>query len=265
MKRNIASIFAAALLCAACSFDGGLLTEGSLKYDGYRLEFPQLPQLWLETLGAPHWRLVWVNPQNELETAITTGANPPDIHVLAHTASPVLAFPFWPVQGIEPGLMRPYGAVFPFDRAGSTIVLSRQGGIAAHFYTELTRISPPQDYPLRRAEYFNWPRFNELFSGGVLQEAMQADPWLADWQSIAQKSVESGFDRRRLKAQTSVEMLIPIYEGRWFGSSPYAGSLSPEGAIGLRVDVTDAVDAYFSTFGILKVKRGTWMLIPYKD
>jgi hypothetical protein len=240
----------------------------------YTLEFPALPDNWQEILGTPLWRLEWINTSGKQEQFRCSADNAPEIMLPYSTAVPVLAFPYWPDRDIVPGVVRPAGAIFPFDTDGTSIALSWRGGLDATVYRELalsfTSInsggndSKTQAYTKRQPQYFDWPRFRELLREGDIDSEVQQDPWLADWPSICLKIVQSGFDKRRIKARPCEEVLIPLGAGPWIGTSPFAEPLVPQDGGDLRIRAGDTVDTYFSAAGLFKVTQGVWILEAWK-
>jgi hypothetical protein len=284
MKRTHGFLFFALVLAGAMALGA---CDNPVIPPEYTVEFPALPPAWQELMGPAHWRLVWFNPQG-ISQSKECGAFPETvgssaIAVLAEVecppqwATPVLAYPYWPGRGIGPGEMRPAGCIFPFDTAGSTgstrgtIRLSWQGGVEAWFYRQLSEarsaaIGTIEAAALnkRRPEYFDWPRFRALMDSDVIPEAIREDPWQADWQDIAASTVKSGFDRRRIKAQATEELLVTgVPAGPFRGPSPFAKPLAQEPGVGFHVRVTARSDTYVSAEGILRVSLKTWVYYSF--
>jgi hypothetical protein len=173
-------------------------------------------------------------------------------------ASAVSALPFWQDKGIGPGTFRPAGAIFPFDASENRLVLSWKGGVDANLFWELAQAYSGKT-ATRLPQNFDWPRFRLLFDDPTLHEDIRADPWLADWQGIAEKMVASGFDKRRLVPEPRDSLKVPVSDGPWIGTSPFAPPLLFEA--GPVFPVRQASDTWVSAEGILRCNREAWILI----
>jgi len=241
----------------------------------YSLELPKIPRGWEALLGNPHWRIEWLNEQGRKETKTIRGNNGPEISLPPTLASGVLALPYWPDREISPGIFKPAGAIFPFDASGKTIVLSWRGGVDANLYWELAQAyqeaqeasAPPETQAAEQRAVsrlpwnFNWPRFRELFDDPGLNAEVRADPWLADWHSIAVKIVKSGFDKRRLVPEDRSSLEVPVNCGPWIGTSPFASPLFFDETTPV-FPVRPAADTWVSAEGILRCNTKTWILLP---
>jgi hypothetical protein len=245
----------------------------------YALDFPPLPAAWQELLGDARWRLIWTDSQGVTQTMETGGEAA--ISTVAEWATPALAFPYWPGRGILPGEMRPAGAIFPFDVRGDRLQLSWRGGAEAWFYRELAAArkaalaetgteggaaAAQGALDKRRPEYFDWPRFRSLMDSDVIPAAVREDPWKADWSEVAIRTVQSGFDRRRISGQATQELLAPGAElgsGPFAGPSPFARPLLPEPGLGYRFAVTNRSDTYVSSGGVLRVSGKAWIYYSF--
>jgi len=235
---------------------------------GYVLELPELPYTWESMLGSPRWRVEWFDGEGRRQTAEVSGKARPKISLPGTLANPVLALPFWPEKGIAPGIFRPAGAIFPFDVSGNRLALSWQGGVDAAFFLELARaanggLPPGGTAALRLPWNFNWPRFRRLFDDPALNEEIRADPWLADWPGIAERTAQSGFDRRRLVPAAAVALEIPLGTGPWVGTSPFAAPLVFEGRPVF--PVRPPTDTWVSAEGFLRVSADAWIWREFPD
>ena len=226
----------------------------------YKLVLPELPPQWKELLGENHWRLEWVNEQGSWQRLdLRPGITPPEFSLINEWIYPVIAWPFWPEWELHPALMRPCGALFPWDVSGGDLIFSWKGGVDALFWKELGAASHAN---VQRSPWnFDWPRFREILSSGNLSEEVKQDPWLADWRDIAARTVQSGFDSRRIVSRKSSELIIPDLGGHWIGSSPFAAPLDapPEGP--LELNVYDNTETWVSSEGILKCSSLGWIFI----
>ena len=231
----------------------------SLLDSRYALELPELPDAWEAVLGSPSWQVEWVSDKGRKERITVQGSTA--IFLPQTWASAVLALPFWPEKGIGPGIFRPAGAIFPFDASGGTLVLSWQGGIDAYLFWELAQIAGNGGAAgIRMPHNFNWPRFRGLFADPSLNADVRADPWLADWNNIAARIVQSGFDRRRLVPEARTSLQVPVGPGPWVGTSPFTAPLLFEGIPAF--PVRQAADTWVSSEGILRCNTETWILLP---
>jgi hypothetical protein len=181
----------------------------------------------------------------------------------------VSAWPYWPLRGLEPGDFRPAGAILPYDaqisgKGPGRILLSWQGGVEARFFEALNRAAQDSagetgdSEDLRRAERFNWPAFRLLFSDPTVSEDFRADPWLSDWEAIAEKTLHSGFRKQWLGPVETWDLAIPV-PGPWVSPSPFV--MPAEGALKVREGPT--VQAWYSARGILHCAGASWMLFPW--
>ena len=253
-NRSIVLALALLLQFAACR-DGPIRSS-------YRPALPELPEHWKEIPGQPCWRLEWIDGNGKWREW-EGKSEAPDLHLGQEWTSPVLAWPFWPAMDLLPGYMRPAGALFPWDVSSGNLILSWEGGVEAFFWKELAHAEKSTAGAEGRLPwYFDWPRFRELLATGNIPENVRLDPWLPDWKSIAQRTVKSGFDRRRIVSRTFTGIVIPGLDGRWAGSSPFAPPLDvPEGCQ-LYIKASDTPDVWVSREGILKCSTSGWVLVP---
>jgi hypothetical protein len=252
--------------------------ESRINPSEYAVELPSLPPIWGKILGPPCWRIQWIDSDGGAACLDLREGEKPVIPVLREWATPVLAHPYWPARGLSPGMLRPAGAIFPFDvRSGGNfagnsgcIVLSWRAGSAAWFYRELAVAGAViQAVENRSPELFDWPRFRSLMASDALPEAVREDPWKADWQEVARKTVESGFDRRRIIAQAGEELSVSnlgkeFQAGPWLGASPFAAPIVPDEEGILRFNISGETETYFSPKGVLRISRNVWNFCPWE-
>jgi hypothetical protein len=273
----------------------------SLLDSRYSLKMPEIPQSWEILLGRPYWRVEWLNNEGRTETMTLRSNENGEISLPQTWANAVIAMPFWPDRGLRPGIFRPAGAIFPFDASGKSLVLSWRGGIDAHLFGEFVKVaaeataeaeagqetvpSPgeelPEEAPVestlmgraavpRLPSNFDWPRFRLLFEDPSVNAEVRADPWLADWHSIAAKIVQSGFDKRRLVPEPRINLTIPlsnginygIGRGPWIGTSPFAAPLLFEAEPVFPVRPT--ADTWVSDEGILRCNTEAWIFMKWE-
>jgi hypothetical protein len=250
---GIGAVFAVLNLLASCK-------EPVLR-QSYRVNLPVEPDGWLEVLGKAHWRIEW----NGGDGTDRSGEVVPDgkncyAGIMQEWTTAIIAWPYWPEKGIRPGVMRPAGALFPFDVSGGSINLSWNGGVDAVFFRELAALADEKRLP----HNFNWMRFRNLFSDGELPENILNDPWLADWRAIAAKTVSSSFDRRRITAQkgSSMNFTAPS-NGPWIGTSPFMRAQDWQTGDSVTVKVVNPVDIYFCPDGILRCSPNAYIWLAY--
>ena len=252
-------------LLAACLFTA--CNNWAFFHSQYTLILPKPPQTWVSILGEPDWRIEWLTPDGQKQFKNIESAQNIKIELPQTWASAVLAWPYWPRHNIGPGLFRPCGALFPFDASGGRLYLSWKAGPDAVYFWELARAcreNAAASRVPRLPHLFDWPRFRELFETDALGEEIRRDPWLADWPSIAQRTVNSGFDRRRLVPEPVSNMTIPVPPGHWFGSSPFAAPLSfGEGETPV-FPVRASADTWVSREGILRCNQKTWVFTAWE-
>jgi len=170
-------------------------------------------------LGVPCWRLEWRDPAGKPQSAEVSG-NSADITLLTQWPNGILAWPYWPEKGLAAGMFYPAGAIYPLDVSGSNLVLSWAGGIDAYFFREMDK-QRPQNTANRVPEYFDWKRFRALL-WETAPEDLRADPWLADWKDIAERTIRSGFRQSLLKTEkrSGTGIVLP-HDGPWMGASPF--------------------------------------------
>ena len=242
------------VLLAACS--------DSPRPSSYRPYMPVIPSHWQEILGEPHWRLQWIGEEGAWKDwEGPPGAKPPSFSPVAEWTTPILAWPFWPEAGLAPGIMRPGGAFFPWDASGDKLTLSWEGGIEAVFWKELASAERTSEASQGRFPwYFDWPRFRGLLESGDIPEEVRSDPWLVDWKEVAGKTVESGFDRRRIVSRRFTEVAVPGLGGFWVSVSPFMPPLDAPPGGPLLLMAASTPDTWVSSTGVLRCSTFGWVL-----
>ena len=241
-------------------------------HSSYQGVLPSLPAAWSEILGEAHWRLEWIGEEGLWqEKELAPGQEFPVLSLMGEWTIPVLAWPFWPARNVIPGMMRPAGGLFPWDTgSGDKLYLSWEGGVQAFFWKEMAMAAASlggdgeQQHGRdsgRWPWHFDWPRLRGIIENAEIPDEVCEDLWLADWRAIARRTVESGFDRRRIVSRRLSELVIEDLGGYWIGSSPFAAPLEAEPEGPLRLLVSDAVDTWISRDGILKCSVEGWVLI----
>jgi hypothetical protein len=205
----------------------------------------------------------WINPDGQIKTLEAEGPAAPGLDIMAEWTTPVIAYPFWPKQGIMPGIVRPAGALFPFDAEGNRISLSWRGGVDAWVYLRLRDAGGGDAPEVRQPHYFDWPRFRLLMESADIDEKVRLDPWLVDWQDLANRTIQSGFDRRRIKPAPREEIPVTIPQsGLYLGTSPFQEPRFLEKDETATFPVTGNVDTYITAQGMLRCTKGAWLWIP---
>ncbi|MDR1470205.1 MAG: hypothetical protein LBT00_13050 [Spirochaetaceae bacterium] len=238
----------------------GLSSCGGIVDQPYRLVMPTLPPAWQTILGGAHWRIEWIDDAGTIQTADA----PPDAHcavtVTNDAASPVLAYPYWPSLHLQPGDMKPAGAIFPWDVRGDSIELSWRGGVDAVLWRALSRAGNAK----REAASFNWKRWREAWNDGSFPAVAVRDPWLCDWESIAAKIAASGFDKRRVVVVNYP--LLPlsgeVCKDIWYGSSPFDTGTSAAPGEPLLLPIRPHASVVFSTTGVIRYSAAGMLLFP---
>jgi hypothetical protein len=224
----------------------------------YTLVLPKIPDNWVLILGEPHWKVEFLdNDGRKREKYLLPGQNT-EIELPVTWTNPVTAWPYWPDSELIPYFFKPAGALFPFDVSGNLLCLSWEAGSDSVFYWELA-FANDQDVTKAPAN-FDWLRFRELFKTDVLSSAVIKDPWLIDWRFVAEKTIDSNFDRRRLVPQTTEPLNVPVSAGPWFGTSPYSEPLFFDEKVMPVFPVHSGINVWVSSQGILRINGKTWVL-----
>ena len=265
-KQHTSSIRARLLIVVSINLMLAACDNGTIRAE-YRPVLPELPEHWEEHLGKAHWRLEWLDRQGFWQEAdILPGNEPPLLPLVHEWSNPVLAWPFWPSLNLLPAMMRPAGAIYPWDVSGGKITLSWKGGVEAIFWKELADSERTTAASQTRLPwYLDWPRFRTLLAEGNIPENVRQDLWLPDWKDIAQRTVQSGFDSRRIVSRPLSSIRIPALGGLWIGSSPFASPLYSDSENYMEISVGVITDTWISGEGILKASSSGWVFIPAID
>ncbi|MDR2964948.1 MAG: hypothetical protein LBU88_04160 [Treponema sp.] len=249
---KLTAFLVAVLLLAGC---------GNHLSSRYVLVLPIVPDSWTALLGQPCWRIEWIDPDGQFQrTDILPGGNL-TVELSVTWTNPVTAWPWWADSNIIPGLFKPAGGFFPYEVSGGQLCLSWEAGPDTVFYWELIYANTSDETKI--PANFDWLRFRELFATGVLGEEVCKDPWLVNWKSVAERTIASNFDRRRLVPEAAIPLAIPVGTGYWYSTSPFADPLFFTENDPPVFPVRPGVNAWISEEGILRVSGNTWTLSPY--
>jgi len=240
---------------------------GDIFSSRYFLTLPQAPEPWIYLMDEPNWRLEWLDKGGQRQIADILPGQNIEIEFPVTWTNPVTAWPYWPAYNLPPGLFKPAGALFPFDVSGEYLRLSWEAGPDTVFYWELALAYKYDDVKI--PANFDWSRFRELFKGEILNEAVREDPWLIGWRSVAERTVDSNFDRRRLVPQAVESVVIPLdllqkANGPWFGGSPFAEPLFFVDVDSAVFPVRSGVNVWISAGGILRCTNQTWVFTAWE-
>ena len=258
---NLSFVVAFSLLLACC---------GAEISSRYTLKLPELPEPWVSLLGEPHWRLEWLDKNGQKQMSDILPGQSASIELPVTWTNPVTAWPYWPGHNLIPGLFKPAGALFPFDvpdRKKPDLRLSWNAGRDTVFYWELGLAAlnkNPEDGSVKIPANFDWQRFRELFEQDALSESVREDPWLINWRFIAEKTIESSFDRRRLVPEAVQSVSIPVPSGPWYGTSPFAGTLQFSKNETPVFPVRTGLNVWISREGILRISGKTWIFTAWE-
>lgn len=217
---------------------------------------PQLPSGVESALGPPLWRIFWIDESLSV-CFLDTEDSSFSVHLPSGRHVPLQAYPYWPKRGIYPGDYPPAGTVYPALAAQWNTDLQWLGGVAAEFYIAMARSTVDSS---RSPERFDWNRFIAYMQTDVLLASPPLDPWLVDWDAVAEKTMASGFDRRRIKAmdlEASILSLPAGCEGEYFYASPFQETIyiAPEQSLPLYSNsYTPAI--LFNASYVLRVRKG---------
>jgi hypothetical protein len=228
----------------------------------YTLEFPETPQSWVRLLGEPHWRIEWFDPGGQKQSKDILSGTVTEVDIPVTWTNAVAAYPWWPDYNLIPGLFKPAGALFPHDISANRLHLTWEAGVDAVFYFELAYANS-QDIKKIPAN-FDWIRFRELFKSEVLNEAVCKDPWLVNWRYVAEKTISSNFDRRRLVPQTVESVSFQFTARRWYGTSPFSEPLVFIKDEPLVFKAISGINVWISGEGILRCNGKVSFFTPFK-
>jgi len=223
----------------------------------YTVELPETPELWVSLLGEPDWCIEWLDPDGKKQSTDVLPGKTVSIEIPVTWTNPVTAWPYWPKHSLVPGHFHPAGALFPYDINKKSLCLSWTAGTDTIFYWELAYANDSKEAKI--PANFDWPRFRELFKTKELSEAVCKDPWLVDWRSVAEKTINSNFDRRRIVPQTFESVHIPAGSGPWYGSSPFVEPLSFKEGEKPVFPIRPGINIWISSEGILRCSGKTWV------
>ena len=235
-----------------------LVCCGDLTPSSYTVIPPSPPEEWVSLLGEPHWRLEWMDKSGVRRTADILPGKSVKMEIPVTWANPVTARPYWPDHNLPAGIFKPAGAMFPFDADGGRLRLSWKAGTDSVFYWELALASRQNTAKL--PANFDWPRFRELFNDEAINEAVRNDPWLVNWRSVAEKTIASSFDKRRLVPEAAESVNIPAGSGPWYGTSLFSEPLYFDEGEKQVFPVRPGLNVWISEEGILRVSGKTWTI-----
>ena len=224
---------------------------------GYILEFPRPPDIWVSLLGEPHWRIEWYSPDGKRRIADILPGKSMEVELPVTWTNPVTAWPYWPDHNLYQGLFKPAGALFPFDVTEDRLRLSWNAGADTEFYRELALANNQNNSKM--PAYFDWQRFRRLFNSQAINEAVRNDPWLADWRTIAEKTISSNFDQRRLVPEKTESMPISVPAGVWYGTSPFSEPLYFTEDETPVFPIRSGINVWVSAEGILRCNGNIWI------
>ena len=251
----LAAILATVLLLAGC--------RNHLS-SSCTLALPAVPDAWTTLLGQPCWRIEWIDPDGQFQRKDILPGEGLAVELAVTWANPVTAWPYWPNHNLYPGGFKPAGGFFPYEVSGGRLRLSWEAGPDTVFYWELARYASQtlEDNPdtTKIPANFDWLRFRELFTTGILTDPVCKDPWLVDWGSVAERTISANFDRRRLVPENTEPTAIPVPAGTWYGTSTFADPLFFAEGESPVFPVRQGVNIWVSEAGILRVSGNAWML-----
>jgi hypothetical protein len=94
---------------------------------------------------------------------------------------------------------------------------------------------------------------------------IRENPWLANWKDIAKKTVESGFNHRRIRAETRNKIAIYCPANLWIASSPFIEPIQVFPEEPLVLYTKEIPETWISSSGFLRCQSAAWIFIPWKN
>jgi hypothetical protein len=240
--------------------------------EAYRVNFPALPSHWADVLGPAEWQLSWLNPEGRVETRNLPANGAAEITLSSRSPAMILAWPLWPERDLPAGIMRPAGAIYPYDAGEGAVNLKWEAGPEAWLFllmaaqTSSPASAEDKAIPAKnRAWNFNWPRFRELLASEDIPVEVREDPWLADWRTVAKKTLESGFDRRRIKAPAASPLSLTVpADGPWFGASPFSPVYQWQAGETPQFAAGSEAQTLVCPSGQIRCAAGVWMWVEWR-
>ncbi|MDR2601817.1 MAG: hypothetical protein LBC53_05120 [Spirochaetaceae bacterium] len=252
LRPVLCALFASTAL--ACSISG--------EAEDYEVVSPPIPSLWEKSFGPCFWVLEWLDSGGVERSLTLKSLEGVTIKPFLEASVPVSAYPFWPRIGMQKGVFRPAGAIFPLDAEGGKIKLSWRGGVDANFY----RLLASEGKENREAQNFDWKRFRALFEeDGKIEKGARENPWTVDWEQAAKKTAESSFNSSRIKSRKRdyIEIKIPS-DGPWMDGSPFSSVFSSwKPGEKAAVPITGDSESFFCPSGVLRCGKYTSMFRPF--
>ncbi len=228
----------------------------------YRVILPEIPPDWEHVLGEPVWNIEWIDGSGNWRKIERQENRPFSLEMYNTKMTPVIAYPYWPEKNLHPRAFHPAGAIFPLDVQNDTITLDWQGGVEAEFYLFLSRFN---DGGKRSPEQFDWKRFRALLRTELKDQDVKNDPWKVDWETAAQKIVNSGFNSRYIAEKEYSDMKVTIPEsGIWVSPSPFERGHYWEKGEHVILKASESVSRYVSEKGTIVFNRKTSAFFPRK-
>lgn len=219
---------------------------------------PPLSSLEASLWGPVSWELEWVSIRGIEHCQVPSGGL-----VVQLAADEVCGFSLRPCSdrstGMPTPLSLPAGGLYPHDVRKGRLETDWVGGLAVNFFLELLRRERAGG---RRAAAFNWPLFREVLEKGIEEGLLPEDPWCMDLGTVAAKTLDTGFDRRRLVASgPSRSVVLPQALSGWLSDSPFMRSQGQQGGESVELG-TSSVRFFVSDSALFHTGVGGSLLIP---